>query len=306
MRIVVAGGSGFLGRSLTHRLAADGHRIQILTRQAIGPDTSSPGSPIQLVNWTPDGTAGHWAAPCQGADIIINLAGESIGDGRWSPARKARLIESRLQPTRSLVAFVQDADPKPALMISSSAIGFYGDRGGEELTESAAHGSDFLAALCDEWERAALEARTAATRVVVIRTGVVLDPKVGALAKMLLPFRLCAGGPFGSGRQYMSWIHRDDWVSLVRWAVATPGVDGPLNATAPCPVPNAEFARALGRALRRPAVLPAPAFALRLLLGEMADALLLSGQRVLPRRALDLGFRFAFERLDAALADLLK
>ena len=308
MHIVVAGGSGFLGRTLVQRLVADGHRVQILTRQTIRPDTDDSASPVQRVTWTPDGNTGPWASACRGADVVVNLAGESIGDRRWSTLRKAQLIASRLKPTRSLVTFIRNADPKPALLVSSSAIGFYGDRGDrgdEELTESAERGRDFLADLCDEWEHEASLARSAATRVVIVRTGIVLDPADGALAKMLLPFRLGAGGPFGSGRQYMSWIHRDDWVSLVRWLISTPGLDGPFNAAAPHPVTNAEFARTLGRTLHRPAVLPAPGFALRLLLGEMAQALLLSSQRVTPRRALDLGFRFAFERVDAALSDLL-
>jgi hypothetical protein len=305
MRIVVAGGSGFLGRTLIRRLLDDGHRVQVLTRQAVRPDTDNPTSSVQRINWTPDGDTGRWASACRGADVVVNLAGEAIGTGRWSFPRKAQLIASRLKPTRSLVTFIRNADPKPALLVSSSAIGFYGDRGDDDLTESAERGSDFLAELCAEWEHEASTARSAATRVAIVRTGIVLDPTEGALAKMLLPFRLGAGGPFGSGRQYMSWIHRDDWVSLVRWMVGTPGLDGPFNATAPCPVTNAEFARTLGRALHRPAVLPTPGFALRLLLGEMAQALLLSSQRVTPHRALDLGFRFAFERLDAALADLL-
>jgi hypothetical protein len=305
MHIVVAGGSGFLGRALTRRLLDDGHRVQVLTRQTVRSDTDDPTSSVQRVTWVPDGDTGPWASACRGADVVVNLAGESIGDRRWSMLRKAQLVASRLKPTRSLVAFIRNVDPQPALLVSSSAIGFYGDRGGDALTESAERGSDFLAELCGEWEHEASTARSAATRVAIVRTGIVLDPAEGALSKMLPPFRLGAGGPFGSGRQCMSWIHRDDWVSLVRWVVGTPGLDGPFNATAPYPVTNAEFARTLGHALHRPAVLPAPGFALRLLLGEMAQALLLSGQHVTPHRAIDLGFRFAFERLDAALADLL-
>ena len=306
MHIVVAGGSGFLGRTLTRRLLDDGHCVQVLTRQTIRPGTDDPAWPVQRVTWTPDGDTGPWASACRGADVVVNLAGESIGDRRWSLLRKAQLIESRLKPTRSLVTFIRNADPKPALLVSSSAIGFYGDRGRDELTESADRGRDFLAELCDQWEHEASTARSAATRVAIVRTGIVLDTTEGALSRMLPPFRLGAGGAFGSGRQYMSWIHRDDWVSLVRWIIGTPGLDGPFNATAPYPVTNAEFARTLGRALHRPAVLSTPGFALRLLLGEMAQALLLSGQHVSPHRAIDLGFRFAFERLDAALADLLR
>jgi len=190
--------------------------------------------------------------------------------------------------------------------VSASAIGFYGDRGEETLTESARPGRDFLAQLGAEWETAALAAQGDRTRVVLLRTGIVLDPREGALAKMLTPFRLFAGGPFGSGRQFMSWIHRDDWVSLAKWAVETPEVRGPVNLTAPNPVTNADFARALGRALGRPAFVPTPGFALKLALGEMAGPLLLYSQRVVPARALEGGFRFAHPALDEALADLLR
>ena len=180
-----------------------------------------------------------------------------------------------------------------------------GDRGGAALTENAGPGRDFLAELAAEWEQEALAAKSERTRVVLLRTGIVLDPHEGALAKMVTPFRLFAGGPFGSGRQFMSWIHRDDWVSLAKWAVETPSVQGPLNLTAPNPVTNADFARALGRALNRPAFIPAPGVALKLLLGEMAGPLLLYSQRVVPARALAEGFRFAHAELDEALADLM-
>jgi hypothetical protein len=191
------------------------------------------------------------------------------------------------------------------VFVSASAIGIYGDRGSDTLTESARPGRGFLAELGAPWEQEALAVQGEKTRVVLLRTGIVLDPGEGALAKMLLPFRLFAGGPFGSGRQFMSWIHRDDWVSLARWAAETPGVRGPLNLTAPNPVTNADFARSLGRALGRPAILPAPGFALTLALGEMAGPLLLYSQRVVPARALEGGFRFAHPDLDEALADLL-
>jgi hypothetical protein len=314
MRIIIAGGSGFLGRTLSSALLAAGHRVQILTRrpslpaakpQDGGPIATMPDGRIEFVNWTPDGTLGPWATSCAGADAIINLAGESIGTARWTPARKAQLVESRLLATRSLVRFITESSLPPATFVSASAIGFYGDRGTETLTEDAQAGTDFLANLAASWEEEALLARGDTTRVVLLRTGIVLDPNDGALAKMLVPFRLFAGGPFSSGRQYMSWIHRDDWVSLARWALDTPDVRGPLNLTAPHPVTNAEFAHTLGRALRRPAVMPAPAFALKLALGEMAEPLLLFSQRVIPARALKGGFRFAFETIDAALEELL-
>ena len=307
MRIVIAGGSGFLGRALADSLSTTGYRIQILTRRSSAPPASGAVQQVEQITWTPDGTAnGSWASSCAGADVIVNLAGESIGTARWTSARKIRLLESRLLPTRSLARFVKETRQPPGLLVSASAIGFYGDRGGDTLTEEAGSGRDFLAQLAASWEHEALAAQGGRTRVLLLRTGIVLDPRGGALAKMLTPFRFFAGGPFGSGRQFMSWIHRDDWVSLVRWAIESPGASGPLNLTAPHPVTNADFARALGRALHRPALVPAPGFVLKLVLGEMAGPLLLYSQRVVPRRALDAGFQFAHPALGEALADLLR
>ena len=307
MRLVIAGGSGFLGRALASALANSGHRVQILARRLPEPPPAGEAAPFQFVAWTPDGTAnGLWTSPCSGADVVVNLAGESIAAGRWTAARKARLRSSRVLATRSLARFIAESDQPPAAFVSASAIGYYGDRGGVALTEHAGPGRDFLAELAAEWEQEALAAKSERTRVVLLRTGIVLDPHEGALAKMLTPFRLYAGGPFGSGRQFMSWIHRDDWVSLARWAVETPSVGGALNLTAPTPVTNADFARALGRALNRPAFIPAPGFTLKLVLGEMAGPLLLYSQRVVPAKALDAGFRFAHPDLDEALTDLLE
>jgi hypothetical protein len=305
MRTVIAGGSGFLGKTLTDSLLAAGHRVQVLTRQPGHPAAPGADRQFERMTWTPDGTAGPWAPACAGADVVVNLAGESIAAGRWTSARKAQLRGSRLLATRSLARFVAEAEQPPATFISASAIGFYGDRGGDTLAEDAGPGQDFLAKLAAAWEHDALAAQGDRTRVVLLRTGIVLDPREGALSKMLTPFQLFAGGPFGSGRQYMSWIHRDDWVSLVRWAIDSPDVRGPVNVTAPHPVTNAEFALALGRALHRPALLPVPSFVLKLILGEMADPLLLFSQRVIPARARAGGFRFAFETIDAALGDLL-
>jgi len=304
MRILIAGGSGFLGSRLTNALTTAGHDVNILSRRA-DPRSAGRTRGPRTIAWTPDGSTGPWADTCGPIEAIINLAGESIGDGRWSRARKAALVASRVNATRSLVRFVNQASPRPSLLINASAIGLYGDRGNDVLTEDAPAGADFLATLCRDWEAKARRAQSAETRVVLLRTGLVLDPRGGALARMLLPFKLFAGGPFGTGRQFVSWIHRDDWVALVLWLLDAHGVAGPINATAPGPVTNAEFARTLGRALRRPSWLPAPAWALKAALGEMAGPLLLFSQRVMPDRVSRAGFSFRYLTLEGALSHLL-
>jgi uncharacterized protein len=301
MRIVIAGGSGFLGTALTQALVNDGHDVTILTRRAAVPRGAGRRT---LVTWLPDGKAGSWAAALDGTDAVINLAGESIAAKRWSTEQKQRIRESRLLATQSLTAAIRQHARPPGVLVSGSAVGYYGDRGDETLTETSPAGRDFLADVARAWEAEA-EKVADITRVVVIRTGIVLDRHGGALQKMLFPFRMFVGGPLGSGRQYMPWIHKADWVRMVVWALSHDGARGPLNATGPVPVTNAEFSSALGRALHRPSVMPAPAFALRLALGEMADALLLGGQRALPVRATDLGFSFRYGNIDDALVDVL-
>ena len=296
MPIVIAGGSGFLGRALARALAQDGHEVVILTRQPRA--RSRDGA--RAVAWTPDGSVGPWASTISGAAALINLAGESIAARRWTAAQKQRIRDSRMLATRSLAGAIERAPTPPAVFISGSATGYYGPLDDRIVTEEHPPGADFLARVAVDWEAAAMDAQ-ARTRVVCVRTGLVLARDGGALPKMLPPFRVGAGGPVGSGRQYWPWIHQQDWLDLVRFAIRHAAVTGPLNATAPAPVTNAEFARALGRALRRPAWLPAPAFALKLLLGEMAEALLLSGQRAIPAKAERLGFAFAFKHLDDAL-----
>ena len=302
MKIVIAGGSGFLGSALSRALTRDGHDVIILTRRAASNATSAPR--VSSVQWTPDGTAGAWAGTIDGADIVVNLAGESSAAKRWSAAQKQKLRDSRLMATRSLTSAIRHAARRPAAFISGSAVGYYGDRGDETLTETSPPGTDFLADLAKDWEAAADEA-SPLTRVVLVRTGIVLDRTGGALPKMLPPFQMFVGGPLGTGRQYMPWIHKEDWVRMVSWMMTTEGARGAFNATSPTPVTNAEFSKALGQALKRPSVLPAPAFALRIALGEMADALLLSGQRALPVRATDLGFTFRYSNIDEALASVL-
>jgi uncharacterized protein (TIGR01777 family) len=300
MKIVIAGGSGFLGRPLAAALAADGHDIVTLSR---GAAATGAQARTRAVAWTPDGSIGPWAAEIDGAGAVVNLAGESIAGKRWTAEQKRRILDSRVLATRSLVAAIAGARTPPAVLVSGSAVGYYGPRGDEKIPEDTPPGSDFLANVCVQWEGEAARAK-AATRVVLLRTGLALERDGGALPQMLPPFQFGAGGPVGSGRQFWPWIHRADWIALVQWAIRTPAVAGAINGTAPNPVTNAEFARALGRAMHRPAFMPAPAFALKLLLGEMADALLLSGQRAVPERPEQLGFTFRYSRLDEALSAL--
>ena len=297
MRIVLAGGTGFLGRALAASLAAESHEIAILTRRHGSPKANG----ARFVQWAPDGSSNGFARAIDGADVVVNLAGESIAGRRWSLAHKKRILESRINATRSLATAIARADHPPPIFISGSAVGIYGTHGDDLVTEETPPGSDFLADVAVQWEAEARRAASPQTRVTCIRTGLVLERDGGALPEMLLPFKLFAGGPVGSGRQYWPWIHREDWVGLVRWSISQPNGGGPMNATAPNPVTNAEFARALGRALKRPAFMPAPAFALRLALGEMADALLLNGQRAVPAKAQRQGYQFKYARLDDAL-----
>lgn len=295
MKIAIAGGTGFIGEPLARRLA-ERHEVLILTRN---PAKVRVGRPLE---WQPGQTG--WESQIADADAFVNLAGENIGQGRWTEERKRTLRQSRIEATGALVAAMRK-NPRPGrVLVSASAIGFYGPRGDDALDEEAEAGNDFLATLTREWETAAREAEALA-RVVILRFGIVLAPDGGALKKMLLPFKMFAGGPLGSGQQWMSWVDRDDVVRMIEWALERDSMRGTYNATAPSPVRNREFTRELGRALNRPAILPAPAFALRALLGEMADPLLLTGQRVLPDRARREGFEFHYPDLATSLRHAL-
>lgn len=298
MRIVMAGGTGLLGEALQRACVAAGDEVVLLSRR--------PGRPrngVTTAVWDPSGDPAGWAGVLDGADALVNLAGASIADGRWSNRRKVEIWDSRLQTTRALATALTIVERPPAHVVSGSAVGYYGSRGDEVLTEDAAPGSDFLARLCVAWEQAAMAMASERTTVACVRTGLVLSRDGGALPRMALPFKLGAGGIVGDGSHYMSWIHVDDWVTLIRHLL-THTCAGAWNLTAPSPVTNAEFTRALGAALHRPTLVPAPAFALRLALGEMADALLLASQRVVPARARDAGVAFRHPTLDSALSEI--
>jgi uncharacterized protein len=300
MKVIIAGGTGFLGHPLASSFAAAGHEVVTLSRSGAAMARRGSENPRSIA-WTPNGHIGPWAQEIDGAGAVINLAGESIAGHRWTTAHKQRIADSRTNATGSLVAAISMASTPPPVFVSGSAVGYYGPRADEVVTEETPPGRDFLAEVCKRWEAAASAAGSARTRVLYLRTGIVLERDGGALPPMLPPFRFGVGGPIGSGRQYYPWIHRDDWVGLVRWCVDTASVNGAVNGTAPQPVENREFARAIGRAMHRPAFVPAPAFAMRLLLGEMADALVLSGQRAVPAKAERLGFKFRYATVDDAL-----
>lgn len=293
-KIIVAGGTGLLGTALVGALQDDRHMVVVLTRRPTRDNE---------VRWSPQHAEGLWTSALDNAHAVINLAGASIAGGRWTTARKAAIRDSRMQATGALVKAIVASGQPPPIFISSSAVGYYGSRGDEPVTETTAPGSDFLAHVCRDWEAAASQLSPAA-RVVLLRSGVVLARHGGALPQMALPFKLFAGGPAGSGRQFMSWIHLHDWVATVKWALASQHIAGPLNVTAPEPVTNEDFSRSLGRVLGRPAWLKAPSFALRLMLGEMADALILGGQRVLPAVAQQHGFAFQYPTLESALRQI--
>jgi len=298
MRVVVAGGTGFIGSVLWESLLAKGHDVVLLTRDASrSRDHIHPR--VHVVSWA---RGAAWESWVDGAGGIVNLAGESIAQ-RWTKAAKERIVASRLEATERLRAAIEKAILKPSVLVNASAVGIYGARGEEALSEDASPGSDFLATTCVAWEEEAKKVAPLGVRVALIRTGVVLGRRGGALAKMLPPFRAFLGGPIGRGGQFVSWIHRDDLAALYLFALENPEAEGPLNGAAPNPVTMKEFATALGHALHRPSFLKVPAPFVRLLLGEMATVLL-DGQRVLPKKAEALGFGFRFPRIDAALRDV--
>jgi uncharacterized protein len=294
MNVLISGAMGLIGSALVPELEANGHTVTRLSRSQSGADT---------VRWDP--SAGTIDGDLEGTEAVVHLAGESIAQGRWSPDKKRRILDSRVQGTRLLAERISALATPPKVMVSTSAVGYYGDRGDEVLTEESAPGADFLAKVCREWEAAAEPARQAGIRVVHPRLGIVLSPQGGALGTTLPIFKLGGGGKIGSGRQWWSWVALDDVVGSIVHALTDETVEGPVNVGSPNPMTNAEYTKVLGKVLGRPTVLPLPAPAARIMLGEVADALLLASQRMRPAKLEATGYAFRYPQLEGALRHLL-
>ena len=302
MKIVIAGATGLIGRNLTKNLLDSEHSVVVLTRNPQRATTSSHAL-LKVAHWDGRG-AGSWHRHIDDADAVVNLAGESLGTGRWTMIRKQALISSRVDPTQAIVDAIKTATPRRRVLVNASAVGYYGPVEEGDVAENHPAGDDFTSRLCVAWEQAALEAKTFGVRVVLLRSGIVLDPRGGALQRMILPFRLFAGGPLGSGNQWLPWIHREDEIGAIRFLLETESLSGPVNLAAPESTTMREFSASLGKVLRRPSAMRVPAFVLRALLGEMAD-IVLTGQRIIPQKLLQAGFKFQYPALADALEDLL-
>ena len=303
MKIVIAGGTGFIGRALVKRLLEDGHRLIVLSRR-VDAFKNTPSANIKVEAW--DGrTQGVWASQLDGADAVVNLSGEGIADRRWTEKRKQALRSSRLDSARAIVSAIGSCSKKPTVLVNASAVGYYGDVPAGDVSEDSPKGRGFLADLCAEWESEAKKAEAFGVRVVWLRLGIVLEKEGGALRKIVPPFRFFIGGPLGSGRQYFPWVHRGDVIGTIVYALQNPSLSGPFNVTAPGVLTMKEFCLVLGEVLERPSWLPAPEFALRLLLGEMAG-MLVTGQRAVPKRLEQAGYRFRYPEAETALRQLLK
>lgn len=301
MRVIVTGGSGLIGRALTVALAARGDEVQITSRNPAAVDGLPPG--VETLGW--DGESAERLAPLlNGADAVVHLAGAGIADSRWTQARKRVIRDSRTRSTAALAAALGEAPEPPRTLLQGSAVGYYGSRGEAELDENAGPGTGFLADVCREWETAGQPVEELGVRRAVLRTGVVLANEGGALPRMALPFKFFAGGPVGDGRQWVPWIHMNDQVGAILHLLDTREASGVFNLVAPEPATNRGIAKAIGRALRRPSFMPAPALAMKLVLGEMAD-LLLASQKARPGALLAAGYSFRFPSVDEALEDLL-
>lgn len=305
MKVAVTGATGFVGSRLVQRLHSEGHQVLVLTRnlehaKRVFPTNAFPN--VEIVTYAP-GEYGSWEQTLSGCEGVVNLAGEPIAEGRWTTERKQAIMDSRKLGTQKIVEAIAQANPKPSVLVNASAIGYYGTSETATFDETSPSGNDFLAQVCQAWEAEAQKVKDAGVRLVIVRTGIVLGMG-GALAKMLPPFQLFAGGPIGSGRQWFSWIHREDLVNLILQALTRPEIEGVLNGTAPNPVRMADFCQTLGQVLHRPSWLPVPDLALELLLGDGAKVVL-EGQQVLPKRTLASGFQYQYPTLKPALEALL-
>lgn len=301
MKVAVTGATGFVGSRLVEKLLAEGHSVVAFTR---GSGSKLPQSPnLEIVTYNPK-ESGDWQTKISGCDGVVNLAGEPIAENRWTPEVKKALLESRTLTTQNVVSAISQANPKPSVLVNASAIGFYGTSETAEFDESSASGQDFLAEVCRAWEAEASKVKDSGTRLVILRIGIVLE-NGGALGKMLTPFRMFAGGPIGSGKQWFSWIHREDLVNLMVKALTDSSMEGTYNATAPNPVKMADLTNTLGEVMNRPSWLPVPAFALEALLGDGA-IVVLEGQQVMPKRTLSTGFTYEYPTVKQALSAILK
>jgi len=300
MKVAITGATGFVGRRLVERLQEQGHQPLILTRNPAAAQRAFPT--LEIIAYTPT-ESGSWQQAIAGCDAVVNLAGESIAESRWTPKQKQEILNSRQLGTQKIVEAIAQANPKPAVLVNASAIGYYGTSETATFDETSPAGNDFLAEVCQAWEAEAKKVKNAGVRLVILRLGIVLG-NGGALAKMIPPFKLFAGGPLGTGRQWFSWIHRDDLVNLILEALNRPDIEGVLNATALNPVRMSELCQNLGKTLERPSWLPVPSFALEALLGEGAKVVL-EGQQVLPKRTTSYGFEYQYPTLKQALEEIL-
>lgn len=303
MRVIITGGTGLIGSALSKHLAEAGHEVIVLSRSPERHAGSTPAG-VRVVGWDAK-TAEGWGALADGAGAIVNLAGAGIADGRWTESRKEAILQSRLGAGRAVVEAVEAAENKPEVLIQSSAVGYYGGGSREVKTESDPPGDDFLARVCKDWEASTEAVEAMGVRRVIIRTGIVLDEDEGALPKMLLPFKLFAGGPVGDGKQPFPWIHIEDEVRAIAHAITHSEMEGPYNLAGPEKHDNASFSKVIGKVMRRPAFMPAPGFAMRLVFGEMADVLL-EGQQAVPDRLQATGFAFEYPTAESALRDILR
>ena len=301
MKVLVTGATGFVGKILVRQLVQGGHEVVILTRNVANAALNLGSKNCKYFLWL-DTNQAPPAEAFVNIDGVINLLGESIADKKWDDAQKRKIHDSRVNGTAQLVKTISTLSHKPKVFVSTSAVGIYGNREDEDVTESSKEGNDFLATVCKDWEDAAMKAQAFVSRVVIIRVGVVLGRGGGALKKMLPIFKLGGGGPLGTGRQYMSWIHVEDLAAMYVEALKNENIQGPYNGTAPYPATNKEFTKALGRALKRPTFAPAPAFVMKLVFGEMSQ-MLLEGQKVLPLKFKDQKFRYRYPTLEMALKE---